>query len=189
MASTMTCPSCRAALQVGNVAAGQQVKCPRCQAMVTMPAEGLVEVAIMEDLPASASPSPVGITREQPATATGPTRACPECGKPISVNARKCRYCKAWLSDQNDDDEVYRGQYAPCPNCRATGATRIVFTFWDSFYGPALFNHVRCPDCGYAYNGKTGRSNLIPAILFVTVPALGILIILGLLVYFIFFWR
>ena len=55
----------------------------------------------------------------------------------------------------------------------------MLFTPWGSFYGPALFNHVRCPECRYAYNGRTGRSNLIPAIIFVTIPALIIAGLLG----------
>ena len=36
---------------------------------------------------------------------------------------------------------------------------------------------------GYAYNGNTGRSNIIPAIIFVTIPALLILGIIGLVIY------
>jgi len=63
-----------------------------------------------------------------------------------------------------------RMAFKPCPRCGAEGAKRVLFTPWGSFYGPALFNHVRCPECRYAYNGRSGGSNLIPAILFVTVP-------------------
>jgi hypothetical protein len=170
-------------VQVGGVAAGQQVQCPRCLALVTAPSDDLVEVAIMEGQPAPAPPA--GITREQPPTAAGPTRPCPECGRPIALTARKCRHCKAWLEDE-DDREIYRTGFKPCPRCGAGGATRVVFTFWGSFYGPALFHHVRCPACGYAYNGRTGRSNLVPAILFVTIPAVLILAILGGLGYL--FW-
>jgi hypothetical protein len=55
----------------------------------------------------------------------------------------------------------------------------VAFTWWGSVYGPAMFCHVRCRDCGYAYNGRTGRSNLIPAVIFVTIPAVLILLILG----------
>src|SRR5262249_458952 len=53
-------------------------------------------------------------------------------------------------------------------------------------YGPAMFTHVRCRDCGYCYNGKTGGSNLIPAVIFVAVPLIGILGILGGLAYVVF---
>jgi hypothetical protein len=62
------------------------------------------------------------------------------------------------------------GPFKPCPRCGAEGAKRVLFTPWGSFYGPALFNHVRCPECRCAYNGRSGGSNLIPAILFVAVP-------------------
>ena len=55
----------------------------------------------------------------------------------------------------------------------------MTWTPWGSFYGPALFNHVRCRECGFGYNGLTGKSNLIPAIFFVTVPAV---LIVGILV-------
>lgn len=70
--------------------------------------------------------------------------------------------------------------YVPCPRCGAAGATRVNYTFWGSFYGPRLFHHVRCPRCRHAYNGKTGGSNLVPAILFIAIPAI---LIVGLLFY------
>jgi hypothetical protein len=72
-----------------------------------------------------------------------------------------------------------KGKFAPCPSCGDTDAKRVVWTFWGSFYGPALFNHVRCVNCGAAYNGRTGRSNLIPAILFLTVSAMLVIVALG----------
>ena len=65
-----------------------------------------------------------------------------------------------------------RKSFKACPRCGTVGAKRVLFTPWGSFYGPALFNHVRCPECRYAYNGRSGGSNLIPAVLFVTIPLL-----------------
>jgi hypothetical protein len=75
------------------------------------------------------------------------------------------------------------GDYKPCPQCGAEGATRVLWTPWGSFYGPAMFCHVKCPDCGHTYNGRTGGSNLIPAIICVVIPLLLILAILGGIVY------
>jgi hypothetical protein len=55
----------------------------------------------------------------------------------------------------------------------------VDWTFWGSYYGPPLVNHVRCLDCGYRFNGLTGRSNRHWALLFVTVPILIIAGIVG----------
>jgi predicted Zn finger-like uncharacterized protein len=170
MSATITCPACRASLSVGSAAAGQQVQCPRCQTAITIPQPVLLEVAVTETEP---SPPPAG-----------PTRPCPHCSEPIAFGARKCRHCRAWL-DREGDEDFSTPRFKPCPRCGAGGANRVIFTFWGSFYGPALFTHVRCPQCGHAYNGKTGRSNLIPAILFVSIPAALILVIIGGLVYLI----
>jgi hypothetical protein len=74
--------------------------------------------------------------------------------------------------DLNEDLPPQRKTFKPCPRCGAEGARRVLWTPWGSFYGPALFNHVRCPECSLAYNGRTGGSNLIPAIIFVTIPLL-----------------
>jgi hypothetical protein len=48
----------------------------------------------------------------------------------------------------------------------------VNWTPWGSFYGPAMLTHVRCPECGYAYNGRTGRSNLVGIIIFTMIPIL-----------------
>jgi hypothetical protein len=57
----------------------------------------------------------------------------------------------------------------------------VTWTFWGSFYGPALLTHVRCRECGGTYNGRTGGSNLIPAILFVTVALVLICVMLSII--------
>jgi ribosomal protein S27E len=85
------------------------------------------------------------------------------------------------------DDEDYRDTgFVPCPKCAGRRAERVLFTFWGSFYMPALLTHVRCPDCGATYNGKTGGSNLGWAIGCFTVPLIIILAILGGLAFVIF---
>jgi predicted RNA-binding Zn-ribbon protein involved in translation (DUF1610 family) len=174
MPLTTTCPGCRSTLRIRDEFAGQQMKCPRCGAAVHVP------TAEEEPAPREA---PEAVTAAR-GTGKRPsaTKTCPACGERIALTARKCRFCRAWLDEDDEDDDDRRrprSYFKPCPRCGARGAQRVIFTFWGSFYGPALFHHVRCPDCGYAYNGKTGRSNLIPAIVFVTVPALGILAVLG----------
>ncbi len=72
----------------------------------------------------------------------------------------------------DDDAPPPSRAFKPCPRCGAEGAKRVLFTPWGSFYGPALFHHVRCPECRCAYNGRSGGSNLLPAVLFVTIPLL-----------------
>jgi predicted RNA-binding Zn-ribbon protein involved in translation (DUF1610 family) len=170
MALSIVCPACRTMLRVPEDHAGQHTTCPRCSASVPVRAE---EPATVE--PADAA-DPAGSPSGQPAGV--PTKACPSCGQQVVYSARKCRYCRKWIEDE-DDDELGRSYYRPCPRCGAGGAKRVIFTFWGSFYGPALLTHVRCPGCGCAYNGRTGRSNLPWAIGFVTVPLLLILALIG----------
>jgi predicted RNA-binding Zn-ribbon protein involved in translation (DUF1610 family) len=176
MALNITCPACRATLRVREDLAGTQMTCPRCSASVPV---GAVEPLDVE--PADEAPAPP-LTVEAVEEPSVPTKPCPACGKQIAYTARKCRFCRTWVEDEEDEDQLGRTYFKKCPRCGAGGAQRVVFTFWGSFYGPALFTHVRCPDCGYAYNGRTGRSNLLPAVVFVTIPLLLIVgIIVGLI--------
>jgi hypothetical protein len=173
MVLSVNCPNCRATLRVRDEYAGQQMTCPRCSASV--------HVSEQQPLPVEAVDPAVPPTPAEPAPA-GPTKPCPVCGREIAVAARKCRFCRTWLDGADgdyDDDDRPASSYKPCPRCGAAGAERVLFTFWGSFYGPALFTHVRCPECGYAYNGRTGRSNLLPAAVFVSVPLILILAILA----------
>ena len=50
-------------------------------------------------------------------------------------------------------------EYVPCPSCSSTRSKMVGFTWWGGILGPKLLTHVKCPDCGTAYNGKTGGSN------------------------------
>ena len=75
-------------------------------------------------------------------------------------------------------------QYAPCPACGNTFATKIGFTWWGGVLGPALFTHVKCCRCGGAYNGKTGRSNTLAITIYVIVGTVVCIAVLALLTMF-----
>jgi DNA-directed RNA polymerase subunit M/transcription elongation factor TFIIS len=117
---------------------------------------------------------------------------CPKCGQLVPVPKEE-ELVEVTAADEEEleeeQEEEGRGRerkkskYVPCPRCGATGARKVKWTFWGSFYGPAMFTHVRCPECDYAYNGRTGGSNLIPAIVFVAVPLIGILALFGVIIY------
>ncbi len=68
-------------------------------------------------------------------------------------------------------------QYAPCPNCGGTNATKVGFTWWGGALGPVLFTHVKCSSCNTEYNGKTGKSNKNNIILY-SVVSLAIVLCL-----------
>src|SRR5581483_10394388 len=55
--------------------------------------------------------------------------------------------------DEEEDDRDEGPRFKPCPHCGSRRADRVKWTAWGSFYGPALFTHVRCRKCGTAYNG------------------------------------
>lgn len=71
--------------------------------------------------------------------------------------------------------------YAPCPKCRAFGAQRMSFTWWGGLIGPKILTHVKCPQCSYGYNGKTGRDNTAGIVIYsviVGVVVLGFVVVL-----------
>lgn len=60
-------------------------------------------------------------------------------------------------------------QYQPCPNCGATNAEKIKFTWWGGALGPSMMTHVKCSNCGTQFNGKTGKSNQTNILLYFAV--------------------
>ena len=69
--------------------------------------------------------------------------------------------------------------YAPCPQCGGTKAQKIRFTWWGGVLGPRILTHVKCPECGKAFNGKSGKENTSGIVLYSI--AVGV-VILGLVV-------
>jgi hypothetical protein len=177
MSIPVTCTGCDARLKLDDDLAGKKTKCPRCKAVVIVPREDSDEE--------EEEPDEGRIQRERPRG--GGSR-------------RKSAGVRVEIEDDEDEEEeaprkrkksakagksVKAGKYEPCPKCEAEGAKRVTWTSWGSFYGPAMLTHVRCPECGYCYNGRTGRSNALGIGLFVMVPLVGILAILGAVVYLI----
>ena len=69
-------------------------------------------------------------------------------------------------------------EFAPCPMCSSSNASKVSWTWWGSFFGPYLFTHVKCEDCGGTYNGKTGKSNKVPIIIYQVVMWIVVLALL-----------
>ncbi len=177
MPITVTCPGCNSPLRVREDYAGKKLKCPRCSGIVDVPnGETAPESAEVLPVVEEVEPAPRPVVRPaEAATAIGE-------GLPAPRPARDRRHEDA--EEPESRRPRRRGiDYSPCPRCRSGGATRVTWTPWGSFYGPALLTHVRCPKCGYTYNGRTGRSNAVAAVFFVLIPLMLILaIIFGLLV-------
>jgi hypothetical protein len=174
MSITLRCTGC-CVMKLRDELAGKKVRCPKCKAVLVVPEkEDEVEAAAKtEQIP-------------QPARRrTGHTGRMQR-EEPAALRQNRLRIGRDEDQDLALPKPGKAGKYKPCPKCGAEGPTRVKWTSWGSFYGPRMFSHVRCPECGYCYNGKSGRSNALPATMFVLVPLLGILGILGAVVYMLF---
>jgi transposase-like protein len=74
-------------------------------------------------------------------------------------------------------------EFALCPMCSSSNAIKLSWTWWGGKVGPYLLNHVKCEDCGATYNGKTGKSNKAPIIIYQVVVCIFTLASLS------FWWR
>jgi len=70
------------------------------------------------------------------------------------------------------DTRTTRTTKLGCPSCEHRLYTKVGFTVWGGFIGPRLLNHVKCNQCATTYNRRTGKSNLVPIIIYGVVVAL-----------------
>jgi predicted RNA-binding Zn-ribbon protein involved in translation (DUF1610 family) len=147
MAIVVACSGCNSQLRVRDQLIGKSFKCPKCGQILRADVP-VAEMEMIEPEP----PAPAGVKEE-----------CP----PASGRRR---------NEEAERRPRRKSKFARCPNCGDNHAKRVLWTFWGSFYGPALLAHVRCSHCGKTYNGRSGRSNLIPAILFLLVT-LGLIFV------------
>lgn len=45
------------------------------------------------------------------------------------------------------------------------------FTWWGGVIGPRVLTHVKCPQCGHTYNGKSGGDNTTGIVIYSGVVA------------------
>jgi DNA-directed RNA polymerase subunit M/transcription elongation factor TFIIS len=176
MALAVTCPGCHKELHVREEHAGRKFKCPQCAAIIEVPAADneVTEIAEVVESVTDAAPAarrgPPPVPRrseEEEDTHEAAVIVCPRCGEPTPADAERCRHCRARL----DTPRKPRPKYVPCPRCDAPDPEPVSWTVWGSFR-----------ECGYAYNGVSGKSNLVPAILFITIP---LVLIVGLVIFII----
>ena len=48
--------------------------------------------------------------------------------------------------------------YVACPQCNSVYVDKVGFTWWGGVLGPKLLSAVKCGQCRYQFNGKTGAS-------------------------------
>lgn len=198
MPFSLTCKGCKSTLKAPDELAGKKVKCPKCKTLVKVPLEQDEDddepVEVMPDERVRQAPprkaAPARSRRddddEDEEEDDRPARRSTRVRQEDDDDRRRRRPRDRDADDLDDGEEDTGPRYKPCPNCGKRGAKRVLWTVWGSFYGPAMFTHVRCPKCRTAYNGKTGRSNLIPAVVLFTLPLLGILAIIGGMVYLLY---
>ena len=169
------CPGCNAAFKVKDEHAGKKMKCPKCAKIVAIPAKPAADDVIEE----------VEVVEEASGAGTDPGEASPAALFDFDDQISQPRPAKkqkdAAKAPERPKGRTW-GKYIACPNCNGREAKRIKWTWWGSVYGPKLFTHVRCVDCGYCFNGKTGDNNIIPAVLFVVIPLALIILLLAFIV-------
>ena len=68
-------------------------------------------------------------------------------------------------------------EIAKCPKCHKTNAKAVKFTWWGGALGPMMLNHVACKSCHATYNGKTGKANTIPIVIYIVIVCFILMII------------
>ncbi|HVS39440.1 MAG TPA: hypothetical protein VMS17_28035 [Gemmataceae bacterium] len=155
--AAINCPNCGKTLNVADQYAGKKVRCPNCQGVLMVPPLGAVaqpEQAMPRPRPPSAAMPPLP-PADDPYVAPRPGQRRPDYDDPRRRPPRD--------DDYPPDPRMMRRrrgpEWAPCPSCGCEDATKIGWTFWGGWIGPAIINCVRCHRCGTTYNGVHGDYN------------------------------
>jgi hypothetical protein len=184
----LNCPHCATAINAADEHAGKKVRCPACKGVLAVPgAAGPAPSPQAVRPPAAASrttrpvrPEPAGPPAITPAPPDRPYPAPRR--RPTQADEEVVELEPVGEEEEEEPDRPRRRRrsrgprtrYADCPECGAPGdAERVSFTWWGGMLGPAMFNHVRCNECGTAYNGRTGNYNTT-AITIYTLVSLGL---------------
>jgi len=69
---------------------------------------------------------------------------------------------------------------AVCPQCSASPAKEIKYTWWGGLLGPKMMHLHKCQSCGFQFNAQTGKATK-NAIIAYNLVVLGVAFIAGLL--------
>jgi phage FluMu protein Com len=164
------CPSCSKNLNVPDKYAGKKAKCPACKTgTLTIPAI-VEEVDVVEEEEAVEA---IPVKRRKPA----PPVAYDDDEEEDRIAQKPARRARRPVDDDDEDDRPRRkkrrkitgGEWAPCPNCGCSDATRVRYTFWGGIIAPLFINIVRCHECGTSYNGIHGDYNTTRIIIYVVI--------------------
>lgn len=102
---------------------------------------------------------------------------CTRCGNFMCVGCAQGGLCEACRG------RLPASEFAPCPSCRSSTASRVSFTWWGGALGPRLLTHVKCGACGAGYNGKTGRSNTTAIVVYAVAVNVLVFVLFALFVW------
>lgn len=103
---------------------------------------------------------------------------CTRCGAFMCVGCAQGGLCEACRG------RLPASEFAACPKCQSSTASRVGYTWWGGALGPRLLTHVQCGQCRNRYNGKTGRSNNTAIAIYAVVVNVLVLVLFAL-----FAWR
>jgi hypothetical protein len=177
------CPECEQEVTTADEHAGKKGRCPSCRAVFAIPG-GKASVRSAAPPAPARRPAPPPeeeveeaeealptAAEEDEAISESPRKPLPARGRRAADEDEEESPRKRRPSRDEEEDELEevedrprkrkkRGPYADCPECGCRGhATKVSFTWWGGFVGPALFSHVKCDRCGTCYNGKHGDYN------------------------------
>lgn len=181
------CAKCGKTLNIPDQFAGKKGKCPGCQEMLIIPPPPAPVEEVEEAQEVEEEPAEEVEAEEEERIADRPAnrRSRPAADEEEERVARQpARKRPRPVEDDEDAPRPRKrrkpaGEWAECPNCGVSDATRVRWTWWGGLVGPMIINTVRCDDCGTKYNGVHGDSNTTRIVIYAVVVGLISLVIIG----------